>query len=90
MDVPILDIENAPENSKPWLEATAKSMGGFLPNLYRQMANAPMVLETYLTMSKLLSKTSFTFAEQQLILLSASARNGCKSVSYTHLRAHET
>ena len=74
MDVPILDIENAPENSKPWLEATAKSMGGFLPNLYRQMANAPMVLETYLTMSKILSGTSFTFAEQQLILLTASAR----------------
>ena len=24
MDVPILDIENAPENSKPWLEATAE------------------------------------------------------------------
>ena len=44
MDVPILDIENAPENSKPWLEATAKSMGGFLPNLYRQMANAPICL----------------------------------------------
>ena len=84
MDVPILDIENAPENSKPWLEATAKSMGGFLPNLYRQMANAPMVLETYLTMSKLLSKTSFTFAEQQLILLTASAHNGCKYCVAAH------
>lgn len=84
MDVPILDIENAPENSKPWLEATAKSMGGFLPNLYRQMANAPMVLETYLTMSKLLSNTSFTFAEQQLILLTASARNGCKYCVAAH------
>ena len=84
MDVPILNIENAPERSKPWLEATANSMGGFLPNLYRQMANAPMVLETYLTMSKLLSSTSFTFAEQQLILLTASARNGCKYCVAAH------
>ena len=81
MDVPILDIKNAPENSKSWLEATAKSMGGFLPNLYRQMANAPMVLETYLTMSVFLSSTSFTFAEQQLILLTASARNAVHCVA---------
>ena len=43
-----------------------------------------MVLETYLTMSKLLSNTSFTFAEQQLILLTASAHNGCKYCVAAH------
>ena len=69
--------ETAPEESRELLRGVQKKMGGFLPNLYRQMAGAPAVLETYLTLTDLLAKTSFTPAEQQLILLTASARNGC-------------
>ena len=84
MDVNPLEIDEAPDAAKPWLESAAKSMGGFLPNLYKEMANAPVVLEAYLTLSKLLSKTSFSFAEQQLILLTASARNGCKYCVAAH------
>ena len=84
MDVNPLEIDEAPDAAKPWLEGAAKSMGGFLPNLYKEMANAPVVLEAYLTLSKLLSKTSFSFAEQQLILLTASASNGCKYCVAAH------
>lgn len=69
--------ETAPEGSQPLLSDVKAKMGGFLPNLYRQMAASPAVLDAYLTLSGLLAKTSFSPAEQQLILLTASARNGC-------------
>jgi len=69
--------ETAPEDARDLLEGVQKKMGGFLPNLYRQMAASPAVLETYLTLSGLIARTSFTPAEQQLILLTASAHNGC-------------
>ena len=48
------------------------------------MAHAPAVLEAYLTLSDILGKTSFSPAEQQLILLTASARNGCKYCVAAH------
>lgn len=70
-------LESAPEGAKDRLQAVSDSMGGFLPNLYRQMANAPAVLDAYLDLSDILRKTSFTPAEQQLVLLTASVRNGC-------------
>lgn len=69
--------ESAPEGASARLQAVSDSMGGFLPNLYRQMANAPAVLDAYLDLTDILRKTSFSPAEQQLILLTASVRNGC-------------
>ena len=84
MAIELLNIENAPEASAPLLEGVQKKMGGFLPKLYQQMANAPAVLEAYLTLSGILAKTSYSPAEQQLILLTASAWNGCKYCVAAH------
>lgn len=69
--------QSAPDAAKDRLQAVGDSMGGFMPNLYRQMANAPAVLDAYLDLTDILRRTSFTPAEQQLILLTASVRNGC-------------
>lgn len=77
MSTELFTPENAPGNAGELLDGVQKKMGGFLPNLYRQMAASPAVLESYLTLSNLLTKTSLSPAEQQLILLTASARNGC-------------
>lgn len=77
MTTPLYDAATAPEGSQPLLGGVQKKMGGLLPNLYRQMAAAPAVLEAYLTLTDILAKTSFSPAEQQLILMTASARNGC-------------
>jgi len=77
MNVSLFTPDDAPEASREQLADVKKKMGGFLPNLYRQMAQSPAVLEAYLTLSRLLGETSFTPAEQQLILMTASARNGC-------------
>ncbi len=84
MSTELFTPENAPEESRELLETVQKKMGGFLPNLYRQMAASPKVLDTYLTLSDLIAKTSFSPAEQQLILLTASARNGCKYCVAAH------
>ena len=77
MATELFNAENAPEGARELLDGVQQKMGGFLPNLYRQMAAAPAVLEAYLTLSDILRKTSFSPAEQQLILLTASVRNGC-------------
>lgn len=78
MKVELHTPETAPAEARKMLEDTQEKLGGFLPNLYRQMAEVPVVLETYFALQKLLARTRFTPAEQQLILLTASARNGCK------------
>lgn len=77
MDIQIRTVENAPEAARPTLQSIQEKMGGLLPNLYCQMANAPIVLETYQYLAKQLTKTSFSPAEQQLIVLATSVRNGC-------------
>lgn len=77
MKTELFDPETAPQDAQPLLQDVQKKMGGLLPNLYRQMAAAPTVLEAYLALTDILAKTSFSPAEQQLILMTASARNGC-------------
>ncbi|MCX7561447.1 carboxymuconolactone decarboxylase family protein [Sulfitobacter sp. F26204] len=79
--------QTAPNGAKDRLQAVSDSLGGFLPNLYRQMANAPAVLDAYLDLSDTLRKTSFSPAEQQLILLTASVRNGCAYCVPAHTSA---
>jgi uncharacterized peroxidase-related enzyme len=77
MLTPLYDAATAPEGSQPLLEGVQKKMGGLLPNLYRQMAAAPAVLEAYLALTDIFGKTSFSPVEQQVILMTASAQNGC-------------
>ena len=77
MKLELINPEDAPEGAREQLLATKKKFGGFLPNLYTHMANAPVVLEAYLALSDLITKTSFSPAEQQLIMLTISVRNGC-------------
>lgn len=84
MQYELFDPDNAPGDAGSLLGTAKQKMGGLLPNLYRQMAGAPVLLEAYLTLSNLLAKTSFTPSEQQLILLTASARNGCRYCVAAH------
>ncbi|MDX1711274.1 MAG: carboxymuconolactone decarboxylase family protein [Rhodovibrionaceae bacterium] len=68
--------DSAPEESKPLLEK-AESGFGFVPNILAGMAEAPALLEGYMTLSGIFDKTSFTPAERQLILLTVSYENEC-------------
>lgn len=75
-DFTLYTPDNAPGKSGELLADVQQKMG-FLPNLYGMMAESDVTLEAYLTLSKLVSKTSFSPAEQQLILLAISVENGC-------------
>lgn len=83
MDFTIYNTENAPEESKPLLNA-AKENFGFVPNLLGEFAEAPAVLEGYLSLNELVGKTDFSPAEQQLAILAVSIENKCHYCSAIH------
>ncbi|SIT82065.1 carboxymuconolactone decarboxylase family protein [Pontibaca methylaminivorans] len=70
------DIDNAPEDSRPRVEAAQKS-NGFLPNLIRVLANAPVALETYQTVSAINGRASLNLAEREAVQITAAATHGC-------------
>lgn len=69
-------IDTAPDSSKALLEG-AKNAYSFVPNLLGTMAEAPAVLEGYMTLSSIFDKTSFSETERQIILMTNNRLNGC-------------
>jgi len=69
-------IENAPENAVPILESANNALG-FVPNLYANLAESPVVLETYIQLGEFFSKSSLSATEQQVVSLAASVTNQC-------------
>ncbi len=76
MTFPFHSIDSAPEAARPLLEGAQKTLG-FVPNLYAGLSTAPQALDAYLTLGDIFAKTSFTPAEQQVILLNVSVENNC-------------
>ncbi len=72
---PVHSSETAPEGSKPILAAQKKF--GFVPNLFRVMAEAPTAGEAYMAVMDIFESSSLSAAEQQTVLLSASFVNKC-------------
>jgi len=83
MNFPIHNIDNAPEDAKRLLKA-AKENFGFVPNLLGEFAEAPAVLEGYLTLNEIVGKTDFSPVEQQLAILAVSIENKCHYCSAIH------
>ena len=70
-------IETAAPRVRKILES-AKSEIGFVPNLYALIANAPVLLESYLYASaRFREGAHFSPAEQEVILLTVSRDNAC-------------
>lgn len=69
-------VDTAPEASKPLL-ATAGRAYGFVPNLLAGMATSPALLEGYMTLAGIFSKTRLTETERQIILMTSNRLNGC-------------
>jgi len=74
--VTVQTIESAPEASRPYLEK-AKAKNGFVPNLLGVLANAPTAIETYLTVTEINSRGSFTLAEREVVQITAATNHGC-------------
>jgi uncharacterized peroxidase-related enzyme len=75
--------ENTEGKTKALLEGVQAGYG-FTPNLFAYMAEAPTTIEAYLAMNELISKGSFTPAQQQVALLAASKENGCDFCIIAH------
>ena len=82
-DFPTHTIETAPAGSKPFLEGAQKAVG-FVPNLYAAMAEAPALVEAYLTLSSIFDKTDLTATERQVILMTNNLLNGCDYCMAAH------
>jgi uncharacterized peroxidase-related enzyme len=74
--ITVQTLESAPEASQPYL-AKAKAKNGFIPNLLGVLANAPTAIETYLTVSEINTRSSFTLAEREVVQITAAANHGC-------------
>lgn len=69
-------IDSAPKQAKPFLEG-ARNAFSFVPNLLGTMAEAPALLEGYMTLAGIFDKSSFSETERQIVLMTNNLLNGC-------------
>lgn len=70
-------LDTANPDAKRVLEK-GKAQAGFVPNMYAYMANSPGLLETYLDgYARFRKESGFAPAEQEIVFLTISRRNGC-------------
>jgi uncharacterized peroxidase-related enzyme len=80
---PLHTPDTAPEASRAAMLAV-KQKFGFLPNLIRELAEAPATLQGYLALGELMEQTSLSGIEQQLVLATVSVANGCEYCVAAH------
>jgi uncharacterized peroxidase-related enzyme len=68
--------DTAPEASRPFVER-ALAANGYLPNLIAALSNAPVALETYLTVSGINARASLSLAEREVVQITAATTHGC-------------
>ncbi|MET4071567.1 AhpD family alkylhydroperoxidase [Bradyrhizobium sp. S3.2.6] len=74
--LPLRTIDDAPALARPRLTA-AQQNNGYLPNLLGLLANAPVALEAYQTLSAINAKASLNPAEREAVQITAAAIHGC-------------
>lgn len=82
-DFTVHTIKTAPEPARETLAAVQRKLG-FIPNLMGELSAAPAALQAYATLSELLTQTSLTPVEQQVVLIAASIANGCEYCVAAH------
>lgn len=58
--------------------AASAAKYGMVANLFRKMAESPVLLQGYWHLSGLFEQSSLSPTEQQVVLIAVSARNGCR------------
>lgn len=76
-------IDSAPKMARPLLEGARKKLG-FVPNLYGNLAEAPIVLKSYFDLSASFEETSLNPVARQVVLLAISVENGCEFCVAAH------
>ena len=75
--------DSAPAESKEQLE-TGQQMFGQIPNLYGVLAEAPIALEAYDTLTSLLMRSSFTPTERHVVWFTINAYHDCHYCMAAH------
>lgn len=75
--LPLLTLETAPEASQNQVKQVINN-NGFLPNLVAVLANAPVALETYLTVGEINGRSSLSLIEREVIQITAASIHGCE------------
>lgn len=70
-------VESAPAEATATLTRLASSFGGKLPTPAARMAEAPELLDAFLTASRLFQGSDLTAVEQEVLVLTVAVRNGC-------------
>jgi AhpD family alkylhydroperoxidase len=70
------NIENAPENSKLFLEKSQKEFG-MIPGLHGVLAGAPKTLEAYQTLHQLFTESSFNKEELTVVWQAINVEHAC-------------
>lgn len=76
-------VEEAPEASRPFLDAVGKQLG-VVPNLMKMVGNSPAALEGYLSLNGALSKGRLPMALRERIALAIAEFNGCEYCLAAH------
>ena len=74
---PVLNIESAPEGSKPALQQL-QSAFGMIPNLIGAMSTSPVLINSLVGLFGKVHGGSFTEAQVQIVLLTDAVTNGSK------------
>lgn len=69
--------ESAPEASRSELSDSLATFGGWIPNLHRVMAEAPMVLTAYKQLHTCFQKSSFNNTELTVVWQTINLENEC-------------
>lgn len=79
-----VEIDSANDAASKLLLSAQKKLG-FVPNMYRNMANAPHMLASYLDgYDRFRNESSFNPAEQEVVFLSISLENNCNYCMAAH------
>lgn len=79
----IHNANSAPAGSKPFIDQAQKQFG-MVPNLIGLLAESPVAIETYLTLSELFTKSSFSPTERNLVWLTINYENDCHYCMAAH------
>lgn len=84
LGLPAKAVDDPDPQISSLLEQTQAKLG-FVPNMYRNMANVPGLLETYLAgYDRFRSESGFSPAEQETVLLAISRANRCEYCMAAH------
>jgi AhpD family alkylhydroperoxidase len=73
---PVLDLDTAPEKSRPALRALQGAFG-MIPNVAGAMATSPVLIDSLVGLFGKVHSGSFTEAQIQTLLLTNAVTNGC-------------